>query len=336
MAVTTGNHSLARAIHEAVNEVRCFAGLRTLEWEEKLADAATHHSVAMAEQQFFSHKSPVAGYESPSDRAAQAGGDFTGVGENLCMLASGASAGRFVEEWLTSPGHRANLLHEDWELSGVGTAMAADGQILATQLFGVATKIQLDEPELVVREERWLEFRLSARIGRAHSLAAFVRNEFSTSAAADRSGIAALSVELPAAPGAYHVGFGRLPKGSNDAWIIVHDGFVRVEPSGSVVWNPRPSQHAGFAALEEKLYTVTGSSLAVTFSGFAHEEGVCVVDCSLHARFPRGQRFDAKLSFRGGSGCHTVDFGTSAGGDEYSCCRRMEIDPDAGQLRTVR
>lgn len=335
-AVTLDSHSLAHAIHEAINDVRRSSRLRTLRWEEKLAAAATQHSVAMAEQQFFSHESPIAGHETPSARAAQVGGDFISVGENLCMLARGSTASRFVDQWVTSPGHRANLLDPDWELSGVGTATTADGRIMATQLFAVAPRIKLDDPQLTVRDERRLEFRLTARIGRAHSLAAFVRNEFSTSVAADRQGVACLSVELPAEPGSYHLGFGRLPKGGNDAWIGVHDGFVTVEPSGSVRWNPRPSEHKGFAVLEESIYTVTGSSLSVSFSGFAHEDAVCVVDQSLHARFPRGQRFDARLSFRSGSGCHTVDFGISAGETEYSCCRSMEIDSDAGQLRTVR
>lgn len=336
MALTSTNYSLARAIHEATNDVRRSFGLRTLGWEEKLADAAAHHSVAMAEQQFFSHQSPIAGHETPSARVAKVGGDFPAVGENLCMMARGATADRFVEQWLSSPGHRASLLDEDWEMTGIGTATTRDGHVLATQLFAVMSKIQLDVADLSAREARWFEFRLSAKIGRGHSIAAFISNEFSASADADSRGVAILSVELPCEAGTYHMGFGCLPKGSENAWIIVHDGFMHVEPSGRVDWNPNVGSHPGFTPLDQSIHTVVGTSLVVRLSGLAHVDAVCVVDKRLHTRFQGERPFGVELTFRGGTGCHTMDLGLPTDGDAYSCCRRLELDSDKGQLRTLR
>ncbi len=40
-----------------------------------------------------------------------------------------------VNQWLDSPGHRANLMSVNWARSAVGIAITTNGRIYATQLF---------------------------------------------------------------------------------------------------------------------------------------------------------------------------------------------------------
>jgi uncharacterized protein YkwD len=54
----------------------------------------------------------VAGYNAPEEIAQQA-----------------------VEGWMSSPGHRQNILTPQWTREGIGLAISSDGKIYATQNF---------------------------------------------------------------------------------------------------------------------------------------------------------------------------------------------------------
>jgi uncharacterized protein YkwD len=56
------------------------------------------------------------------------------AGENVAMNYNGPSA--MVNQWLESPGHRANLLSNRFSLIGVGVAQASDGSWYGVQVFG--------------------------------------------------------------------------------------------------------------------------------------------------------------------------------------------------------
>lgn len=58
------------------------------------------------------------------------------VGENV---AYGYTSGKAVTSaWMASPGHRANLLHRDFRLIGVGAVQASNGRWYVSQVFGRA------------------------------------------------------------------------------------------------------------------------------------------------------------------------------------------------------
>lgn len=137
--VTAGLHrgTIEATVHDRVNEVRRDHGLDDLDRDPALREIARSHSEDMAARDYFSHVSPEG--ETPADRydefgydcrVSTGGGRFATGGENLHTvsyegvertepeIARGA-----VEGWMTSPGHRENLLRGYWENEGIGVAI---------------------------------------------------------------------------------------------------------------------------------------------------------------------------------------------------------------------
>lgn len=130
-----------------VNQQRRDAGLRPLSDNAKLDQVARAHSQDMIARGYFDHNSPTG--STPETRmigvgyiSARVG--YT-VGENIAWgSGSYATPASIVDEWMHSPGHRANILDADYRDSGLGVTPGspgplADGQAGAvyTQDFGV-------------------------------------------------------------------------------------------------------------------------------------------------------------------------------------------------------
>jgi uncharacterized protein YkwD len=127
------------AIHNRVNEIRSDRGLSPLAYNGDLADVAAYHSDDMAEREYLSHTSPDG--ETMTDRYERFGMSCQGWGENVLFNYAAdstptAAARQSVEQWMDSPGHRGNILSDDWTAQGLGVAVAADGRLYATQNFG--------------------------------------------------------------------------------------------------------------------------------------------------------------------------------------------------------
>ncbi|WP_405574940.1 CAP domain-containing protein [Streptomyces sp. NBC_01167] len=127
---------LARAVAEVLsrtNAERAVAGLSPLAPDPVLAGVAQAYSADMAARGFYSHTSPEG--LQPWDRAAAAGSDHRGIGENIAF--GQRSAATVVQGWMNSPGHRANILKPDFTHLGVGFASGGPGGTYWTQLFGM-------------------------------------------------------------------------------------------------------------------------------------------------------------------------------------------------------
>lgn len=98
-----------------VNEERVKIGLKPLIWDEKLAEVARKHSRDMFERGYFSHEN-LDGL-SPFDRMEAGGVSFKVAGENIAYAASVDLAHGGL---MRSPGHRANILEEDFGTVGIG------------------------------------------------------------------------------------------------------------------------------------------------------------------------------------------------------------------------
>lgn len=119
-----------------VNEERSAVGLTPLSWCPSLARSAYNHSRDMAERQFFEHDSPEG--DGVSDRAQAEGYDYSFVGENIAV--GQESVVEVMDDWMNSPGHRANLLMSSYEHFGLGTFRGpyeGSAAIYWTQNFGV-------------------------------------------------------------------------------------------------------------------------------------------------------------------------------------------------------
>jgi hypothetical protein len=104
----------AEEIFALANRARAQAGVGRLEWDPALAAAALQHCQLMVYQGSISHR--YQGEPELSARAAAAGAHFSVIEENVAI---GPSAGTIHQEWMQSPGHRANLLSPEVDRVGV-------------------------------------------------------------------------------------------------------------------------------------------------------------------------------------------------------------------------
>ena len=132
-------YELERKIYRLTNEARRKHGAPSLTWETSLRDIARAHSVDMLRGNYFSHMSPDG--RSPHDRI-RSGYPFglSSTGENIWM-GTGHDPGDttrlariIVNNWMSSAGHRQNLLNPEFTDIGVGVA-ARGNDVRATQVF---------------------------------------------------------------------------------------------------------------------------------------------------------------------------------------------------------
>jgi uncharacterized protein YkwD len=119
LALLPGAHAASMSARErsllgAVNDVRSAHNLRPLRVDAKLHGVARAYSGTMLAQNVFTHG-------AFAQRLAQSGARGPAFGENLAWgVGSHARAGRIVQMWMQSPGHRANLLRPGWTRIGIG------------------------------------------------------------------------------------------------------------------------------------------------------------------------------------------------------------------------
>lgn len=119
---------------QLVNDERAAWGLDPLSHSQTLEDQAEQYACEMIYYGFFAHDNPVTGSELP-DRAAEFGYDYWVIGENLA--AGQPTPVRVVQDWMGSPGHRANILDERFTEAGVGVRVGGEYGIYWVLEFGL-------------------------------------------------------------------------------------------------------------------------------------------------------------------------------------------------------
>ena len=120
---------------EQTNVARAENGLPSLVWDADLCRMARAHSEQMALQGYFSHETPDGLHLKERARAIGIL-HFRVIGENIAYNKGYDDPGGFaVERWLTSSGHRANMLYAGFQASAIGSYVAADGSTYLTQVF---------------------------------------------------------------------------------------------------------------------------------------------------------------------------------------------------------
>jgi Cysteine-rich secretory protein family len=110
-----------------LNEQRAANGLRPLARNDALARASRTHSEDMVSGGYFEHLSRNGA--TPRERIEAAGYAVRGlatwtVGENIAWGTSIlATPARVVDDWMRSPGHRANILRSTYREVGAGVAL---------------------------------------------------------------------------------------------------------------------------------------------------------------------------------------------------------------------
>ncbi|WP_455753813.1 CAP domain-containing protein [Streptomyces decoyicus] len=129
---TTAKASAATdRVVELVNEERSKAGCSKLTVNAKLTKAAQDHSKDMADHRNMSHTGSDG--SSPDDRITRAGYQWNSYGENVAYGYS--TPEEVMKGWMSSPGHKKNILDCSFKEIGVGHAQPDD---YWTQDFGAA------------------------------------------------------------------------------------------------------------------------------------------------------------------------------------------------------
>jgi uncharacterized protein YkwD len=126
---------IERRAFEMTNTARLQNGLAPLVWDPALCRMARTHSANMVRLGFFAHETPDGMHLK--DRAHAVGIPYFRVlGENIAYNQGYDDPGAFaVQRWLISPGHRANILNNEFEQAAIGSYVAPDGTVYLTQEF---------------------------------------------------------------------------------------------------------------------------------------------------------------------------------------------------------
>ena len=113
-----------------INKDRAANGLSALPLDGQLSSIARVKSQDMRDNHYFAHESPT--YGNASQMLRSFGYSYRGVGENIAHYSDVEKA---EAAFMSSQGHRHNLLGSQWEKVGVGVALDEYGFVYVTELF---------------------------------------------------------------------------------------------------------------------------------------------------------------------------------------------------------
>lgn len=126
--------ALERRAFDLLNEQRALKGLSPLRWSDDLARVARMHSEDMARNHYFSHDGPDGSVNARAKSLGIRG--WRSIGENIAFNKGFRKPVEMAcQHWMTSPGHRDNILDRTYTDSGIGVAIAPDGSYYFTQVF---------------------------------------------------------------------------------------------------------------------------------------------------------------------------------------------------------
>ena len=141
------SNSAEQMLYDAVNRERASLGLRQLQWDTALANAARLHTTLLAEHDTLSHR--FDGEADLQTRLRLAGARFSLVAENV---AQAPDVSTLHIAWMNSAPHRANIL--DSQVDSIGIAIERRGEeYYATQDFAavVASMTREEQEQQVAR-----------------------------------------------------------------------------------------------------------------------------------------------------------------------------------------
>ena len=123
--------SVEEEVLRLVNIERAKEGIPPLEMDWELARVAESRSQDMHDENYFSHTSPI--YGSWADMMESAGISYKAAGENIAK--GQTTATQVVNDWMNSPGHRANIMNSNYTHIGIGHVKSSYFNTYWTQLF---------------------------------------------------------------------------------------------------------------------------------------------------------------------------------------------------------
>jgi len=115
-AQKSGNNSgYEQQVLDLVNQERQKAGLNALTMDSRLSKVAMDKAQDMYNNNYFDHQSPT--YGSPFDMMNSNGITYNAAGENIAK--GQTSPTEVMNQWMNSPGHRANILNGSYTKIGI-------------------------------------------------------------------------------------------------------------------------------------------------------------------------------------------------------------------------
>ena len=125
-----GSSGEEQSMLSLVNQARSKAGSSPLHIDASLAKLARMKAQDMVNQGYFSHTSPT--YGSPYEMLKSYGVDYSYAGENLAGAATVQSA---HDNLMDSPGHRDNILNQNFTRVGIGVVSSEAYGRIYVQVF---------------------------------------------------------------------------------------------------------------------------------------------------------------------------------------------------------
>lgn len=123
--------TLEQQVIDLVNKQREAHGLSKLTANWEICRVARYKSQDMINKNYFAHQSPT--YGSPFTMMQSFGIRFSAAGENIAY--GQRTPQEVMNEWMNSPGHRANILSAVYTQMGCGVAKTSSGTYYWTQEF---------------------------------------------------------------------------------------------------------------------------------------------------------------------------------------------------------
>lgn len=115
---------------DLINAQRTAAGLQPLQIDAEVQNVARAKAKDMVDNNYFSHTSPT--YGSPFDMLKSYGVKYKAAGENIAGNSSNQGA---VNAWMNSEGHKANILSNNYNYTGLGVVSSPKYGKIYVQMF---------------------------------------------------------------------------------------------------------------------------------------------------------------------------------------------------------
>lgn len=128
---------LADAVEDVfarTNAARRSNGMTALTRSQNLMSAAQLQADQMAQTGVFEHEIPQAQYPTLKSRLAAVQYEMRAAGENIAE--GQRDAAEALSTWMSSAGHRGNILSRDYSELGTGVALGRNGRLYWVQVFG--------------------------------------------------------------------------------------------------------------------------------------------------------------------------------------------------------
>lgn len=117
-------------VFNLVNEQRVKNGLSALNIDNELQNVARVKAKDMVNNNYFAHNSPT--YGTPFQMMKSFGISYKTAGENIAGNSSNSGA---VTAWMNSEGHRANILNNNYNYTGVAVVSSPKYGKIYVQMF---------------------------------------------------------------------------------------------------------------------------------------------------------------------------------------------------------